>query len=46
MKAVAVVRSEKLVAENGDSSGTHRKGNVGAATKQRLVKTEKTSCVL
>jgi hypothetical protein len=25
---VAVVRSEKLVAEAGDSSGTQRKGNV------------------
>jgi hypothetical protein len=33
MKKVAVMRSEKLVAENGDNSGTQRKGNVEAATK-------------
>jgi hypothetical protein len=26
---VAVVRSEKLVIEAGDNSGTQRKGNVG-----------------
>jgi hypothetical protein len=43
------VRSEKLVAEVGDSSGTQWKGKrppLEAATKQRLVKTEKTLCAL
>jgi hypothetical protein len=40
---VSVVRNEKLVAEAGDSSGTSA---VEAATKQQLVKTEKTFCVL
>jgi hypothetical protein len=47
---VASVRSEKLVAEAGDSSGTQRKGDgplVEVATKQRIVKkTEKTLFVL
>jgi hypothetical protein len=45
----SVVRSEKLVAEAEDSSGTQRKGErplLEAATKQQLVKTEKTLCVL
>jgi hypothetical protein len=46
---VEAVRSEKLVAEVGDSSGTHREGGpslLETATKQRLAKTEKTSDVL
>jgi hypothetical protein len=46
---VAVVRSEKLIAEAGDSSGTQRKvecPSLEAATKQWLVRTEKTSCML
>jgi hypothetical protein len=41
--------NEKLVAEAGDNSGTQRKGELSlleAATKQRLVKTEKTLSVL
>jgi hypothetical protein len=45
----SVKRSEKLVAEAGDSSGTQRKGKrlpLEATTKQQLLKTEKTSCVL
>jgi hypothetical protein len=41
---VAVVESEKLLAEVGDSSATQRKGNV--YHWKPLVKTEKTSCVL
>jgi hypothetical protein len=43
------VRREKLVAEVGDSTETKRKGErqpLEAATKQRLLKTEKTLCVL
>jgi hypothetical protein len=43
------VRSEKVVAEAGGRSGTQSKEDVRrckAATKQRLVKTEKTLCVL
>jgi hypothetical protein len=43
------VRSEKLVAEAGGNAGTQRKGErlpLEAVTKQRLVKTEKTLCVL
>jgi hypothetical protein len=46
---VAVMKSEKLVAEVGESSGTEKKGerpSLKAATKQRLVKTENTLCVL
>jgi hypothetical protein len=37
---VADVRSEKMVAEGGDNSGTRERGTsaVKAATKQRLVK--------
>jgi hypothetical protein len=31
---------EKLVAENWDRSGTHSKGNVEAATEQRLEQTK------
>jgi hypothetical protein len=44
----SVVRSEKLETEAGDSSATQRKGTsaVGAATMQRLVKSEDTLCVL
>lgn len=45
----AAMTSEKLVAEAEDSSGTQRKGErppLQAATKQQLVKTEKTLCVL
>jgi hypothetical protein len=44
---VAVVRSEKLVSEAGDSSGTKRKGEhppSEAITKQQPAKTEKCSC--
>jgi hypothetical protein len=46
---VAAVRSEKLVAEARDSSGSQRKGEhppLEDATKPQLVKTEKASCVL
>jgi hypothetical protein len=46
---VAVVRSEKLVAEDWDSSGTQEEGKrppLETATKERLVKTEKNLCVL
>jgi hypothetical protein len=42
---VVVVKRDKLIAEAGGCLGTQRKGNVRrlkAATKQRLVKTEKT----
>jgi hypothetical protein len=41
------VRREKLLAEAGDSSGTQKRGKrppLEAATKQRLVKTEKSLC--
>jgi hypothetical protein len=47
--SVALVRSDKLVAEAGDSSETQRKGKrpmLEAAAKKRPVKTEKTLCVL
>jgi hypothetical protein len=43
------VRSEKLVAEARDSSGTQRRGErplLKTATKQRLSKAEKTLYVL
>jgi hypothetical protein len=42
------MRNEKLVTEDGASSVTQRKGDSAfdAATKQRLVKTVKTLCVL
>jgi hypothetical protein len=42
------MRSEKLLAEDGDILGTQRKGNVAleAVTKQQLVKAEKTLYVL
>jgi hypothetical protein len=41
------LRSEKLIREAGDSSRTQReRPPFEAATKQRLVKTEKTLCVL
>jgi hypothetical protein len=43
------VRSETLVAEAGDSFENPEEGErppLEAATKQRLVKTEKTLCVL
>jgi hypothetical protein len=46
---VALVRSEKLVAEEGGSSGTQRKGNVRSwkpLASNELVKTEKTLNVL
>jgi hypothetical protein len=46
---VAVVRSEKLVAEARGQFGNPEEGKrppFEAATKQRLVKTEKTLCVL
>jgi hypothetical protein len=45
---VAVVRSEQLVTKAGDILGTKRKVNIRhwKPTKQRLVMTEKTSCVL
>jgi hypothetical protein len=46
---VAVVRSEKLVAEARDSSETQRNGEcppLEIATKQELVKTKKTLYVL
>jgi hypothetical protein len=44
---VAVVGSEELVAEARDSSGTQRKRPpLETATKQQLVKTEKTLHVL
>jgi hypothetical protein len=39
------VRSETLVAEAGENSGIQRPP-LEAATKQRLVKTEKTVCEL
>jgi hypothetical protein len=41
----AVVISEKLVDEAGDSSGS-QSPLLEATTKQRLVKTEKNLCVL
>jgi hypothetical protein len=44
-----IVKSEKLVAEPVEISGTQTKGNVNflkAATKQRLAKIEKNSSVL
>jgi hypothetical protein len=43
------VRREKLVAETGDSSGSERLGErlpLEAATKQRLIKTEKFMCAV
>jgi hypothetical protein len=46
---VAVMKSEKLVAEAGDSFGDpeeEERPPLKAATKQRLVKTEKSFCVL
>jgi hypothetical protein len=43
---VADVRSEKLVAEAGDSLGTQKKEKLEASTKQQLVKTEKIFHVL
>jgi hypothetical protein len=45
----SVKRREKLVTEAGDSSETQRNGErlpLEATTKQHLVKTEMTSCVL
>jgi hypothetical protein len=49
MTCSSVARSEKLVAEARDSSGTKRKGEhapLEAITKQRLVKTETILCLL
>jgi hypothetical protein len=46
---VTVVSSEQLVAEAGDNSGTRRKEEhppLEAATKQGVMKTKKTLCVL
>jgi hypothetical protein len=48
-KDYAVVRSEKLVAEARNGLGNPEKGEhlpLEATTRQRLVKTEKTFCVL
>jgi hypothetical protein len=44
-----VMRTEKLVAEAGDSSGTHSKVNaplLEAGTKQRLMNAEEFMCAV